>query len=88
MSLILIATESTSPSRHYRNLGERLREFRVGDDCHVMQNIWIMNSTLDPREIHGILNNIIHPDDRYIVGPLSGPWISHNCRDADDCFRF
>jgi hypothetical protein len=53
MSLILIAIESHSPERRYMNLGERLREFHVGDDCHVMQNIWIMNSTLDPREIHG-----------------------------------
>jgi hypothetical protein len=88
MSLIMIAIEPDDPSRRYHDLGERLREFRVGDDCHIMGNVWMLNSESSSTEIHHIMLGIIHPDDRFIVGQLDQPWIPYNCPSVDDCYRF
>jgi hypothetical protein len=87
MPFILIAVQSNEPSRSYSDLGKRLQE--RGDDCHTMDNVWIVDTLDSPQEIESfLLDGIIDSRDSFIIVPIRDPWICYNSPTDDDCERF
>jgi hypothetical protein len=86
MPIFMVAVESVSPRRSYSRLGEQLG--KRGDDCQTLDNMWCVRTKDSLQSMCDFLaSGIVHPEDKFIVVPVAGPWGCQNTKTQGDCFE-